>query len=1317
MRNNFRKVCALVLAIVMCIGTILPVFASEGGETATCPGALNPNAHTKENCEYVEYHKQEPTCGVNGYTVYKCTICTALFVADHLPAIDGCEFTVINDNHLGDGWYTTKAPTCGVEGEKTRICKVHNKTFTEKLDALTHKWENQDADCSDEYFTQKCAHCGEVKAEAEKNPTVGKHTLEFEGWYYIDTGAKADVVYCTDKGNVEAHFVCKVCGDTVVVENVELNGTHANMEDVWHPENKAPTCFEAGVQYKRCTVCGFEEATAVDPTGAHIFEKEVEGKDATCAAPGLVGGMMCTTPGCTAGELIVSGEHIGKHAGDVLPQLAHKLPDGTPIVYPEDCTEFATQTGICVNCETEQTIIIEDSRFGHDGHKEAVWEKAPTCTDKGLKAIICECEGCLWVKGEIETVPANGHDWNESVIAAGDCTTAKVVSRTCKVCGVTETVTTPAPGHQMEDTVTEANCVSPAMVSSACKNCSYKVDIAPVPGSAINPDNHAELHKDVITTTGTCLTKEKTWSYCSACDWHSGEPVEGEYGPHAYPETPNSTTAATCTADATATYICTVCGHNDVRTEADTALGHDHKYAYVAPVCTIRGQGEDGYHKVTCTRCNFAKDCGDMDSCAKADEHVAFDRENYQHHSAPVKGETYIAGTCDKSDHIQYECSDCGLDFKYEIPNTTKEHLEPAVKTEENYKAPTCTEAGWFICVRVNSEGHTCGTKVAIPALGHKNVDESAVTAVDKKDATCTEDGNVAYWHCALCGVNFDKNPITNADAKALDDVKLPALGHDYSVVKEPTCTKDGGTSCSRCGDISIVDPATGHDIKTYTYTATCADGTYGFVAYICQNINCDETSVTKIVNFQAPLHTWVATPYLAPTCNEDGHEGGHHCSVCNAVYELDGEEYGPTVLPKHHENDHGDTLVPGEGCKVIVRPEGAECLYCGTKDCTDEEHDVKYFTCVHDDCKLYENNARHNYIVIEQAATCVKPGHYVVICQNPDCKHEAVNATIDPKKDAHTAGNPMYDTSKNCETEGSVYFICVDCNTPFGHTTREHNYEVMPASTAPAIGKPGQTIEVCTYCSHNKTTDLEALEGIEFTYSITNANNDKAGFANGSFVNLTISYSAANIKVNQLYMNFKYDANVFKYLGVNYMGDKLPAHSETNADDAKGQIAIQLRANAEKNEYVDITGTDVTLAVIKFQINPQLYTSIDVADFSALVSAGFGLVGAEGIATSLDYKKINEETGKDFEVLTNGDALAADTVKILGLGDIDMDGVLEAEDLNDLLDLINHKSYSAVADINQDGKVNLIDYQLLNRVILLGSYETMCAAALGARR
>ena len=98
---------------------------------------------------------------------------------------------------------------------------------------------------------------------------------------------------------------------------------------------------------------------------------------------------------------------------------------------------------------------------------------------------------------------------------------------------------------------------------------------------------------------------------------------------------------------------------------------------------------------------------------------------------------------------------------------------------------------------------------------------------VEAKDPTCTEPGNIEYWHCEGCGNYF-------SDAEGKSEINpaqtvINATGHKLTKTeaKEPTCTEAGNKeywTCESCGSLfrdevgsaeikleDVVIPATGH--------------------------------------------------------------------------------------------------------------------------------------------------------------------------------------------------------------------------------------------------------------------------------------------------------------------------------------------------------------------------------------------------------------------------------------------------------------------------------------------------------------------------
>ena len=106
-------------------------------------------------------------------------------------------------------------------------------------------------------------------------------------------------------------------------------------------------------------------------------------------------------------------------------------------------------------------------------------------------------------------------------------------------------------------------------------------------------------------------------------------------------------------------------------------------------------------------------------------------------------------------------------------------------------KEASCTENGNVayyhcpICQKnfKDAEGKEEIIDVVIKATGHKAV------KVEAKDAVCTKEGNIEYWYCEDCEKYFSDKELTKEIAK--EETILAKLEHNY---------KDG--KCTVCGEI-----------------------------------------------------------------------------------------------------------------------------------------------------------------------------------------------------------------------------------------------------------------------------------------------------------------------------------------------------------------------------------------------------------------------------------------------------------------------------------------------------------------------------------
>ena len=218
-------------------------------------------------------------------------------------------------------------------------------------------------------------------------------------------------------------------------------------------------------------------------------------------------------------------------------------------------------------------------------------------------------------------------------------------------------------------------------------------------------------------------------------------------------------------------------------------------------------------------------------------------------------------------DHIDANIADQTLQlWKLTVVETTKvtatrtclrdeTHTETVDCTvEEETKDPTCTEAGEIktIATALFSDGTKATDEKTeeIPALGHDLV------KTDAKAATCTENGNSAYWTCSRCGKFF-------SDAEGKNEIKegswiISATGHKYG---EPAYSwKEDLSECTASmvceNDKSHVVTETVKTTSAVTKKATCEEK--GETTYTAAFANKAFTAQTKtIANIDALGHDW----------------------------------------------------------------------------------------------------------------------------------------------------------------------------------------------------------------------------------------------------------------------------------------------------------------------------------------------------------------------------------------------------------------------------------------------------------------------------
>ena len=313
----------------------------------------------------------------------------------------------------------------------------------------------------------------------------------------------------------------------------------------------------------------------------------------------------------------------------------------------------------------------------------------------------------------------------------------------------------------------------------------------------------------------------------------------------------------------------------------------------------------------------------------------------------------------------------------------------------------------------------------------------SLTKVINKKDATCTENGYTGDTVCAICGKEITKG-------KA-----IPATGHSEVIdpAVEPTCTEPGkteGKHCSACNEILVAQkeiPAKGHtEVIDPAVEPTCTEPgkTEGKHCSACNEILVAQKEIP------AKGHTEVIDPAVEPTCTEPGKTEGKHCSVCNEIL------VAQTEIPaKGHRWDEG----------VIT----------AAPTCNDEG--VKTYTCAvcHETKTETITATGHTSVdVPEKPATCTEAGHTAgtkcSVCGAIISGMEEIPATghkevIDAAK-APTCTETGLTEGKHCKVCGKTLVAQTEISAK-GHT------EVIDAAVEATCTTPGKTEgKHCSVCN-----------------------------------------------------------------------------------------------------------------------------------------------------------------------------------------------------------------------------------------------------------
>lgn len=411
-------------------------------------------------------------------SVYKATI-AAYEVKDeeilyYITATDGANVvycgTADDPNVIVPHYLTrkiTKKATCTEDGVITYTCTRCNESYTEKIPAKGHKYNDVVTEASCEkggYTLHTCANCGDSYKDNFTAPTGHKYT-------------KTTVKQASCKTDGVDVYTCDTCGDSYS-EVIKARG-HVYASEV----TKKANCTDDGVITYTCANCG-DKYTEVIKAKGHNYSAEVT-KKATCDTDGV---KTFTCADC------------GDVYTEKLEALGHTY--GISKAVKPTCDNDGYTKFTCSVCGDSYSKVINAT-----GHKYNDKIVSASCDKSGYT--LHTCENCGDIYKDNFTSPL-GHDYTSQTVKPA-CETDGEKTFTCTRCGDTYTEVIKAKGHVYKRTVVAAGCETDGYTLVECMEChdSFKEDHVAAKGHTIVTDK---------AVAATCTTAGKTeGSHCSVC--------------------------------------------------------------------------------------------------------------------------------------------------------------------------------------------------------------------------------------------------------------------------------------------------------------------------------------------------------------------------------------------------------------------------------------------------------------------------------------------------------------------------------------------------------------------------------------------------------------------------------------------------------------------------------------------------------------------------------------------------------------------------------------------------------------------------------
>jgi len=391
---------------------------------------------------------------------------------------------------------------------------------------------------------------------------------------------------------------------------------------------------------------------------------------------------------------------------------------------------------------------------------------------------------------------------------------------------------------------------------------------------------------------------------------------------------------------------------------------------------------------------------------------------------------------------------------------------------------------------------------------------------VSKKDASCTEDGNIEYWHCTDCDGYF-------ADAEAKQEITeeetiIKAEGHTWGswvVTTEPTEEQDGikTRTCENCGEVQNGTIPFEYELRSVdAKPASCTeDGNIEYWVYDKSGkIFMDSSGLIEIQEEDTVIsalgHEW--SEWTRETEEVDGEI--HHRDSRKCLRDDCGQEEVFEYTENHNHDLEIQEEIPAT-CSDTGIKEHYMCTLCGQLfvdeagnivAITDDGEDIPETDrkTAQEKLSLPVDPDAHQWadVIVEEEPTCTVPGELNYICLFNEAHHRTEEIKpLGHKWDAGKVTKKATDTST-----GTIVYTCTVCGVTKTETIPKLNRKANP------LNVKAKTATIKYKKLKKKTQKLAVTKVIKFrkktndkkTYTLSSAKKGKKSFKKFFKINKT---------------------------------------------------------------------------------------------------------------------------------------------------------------------------------------------------------------------